>query len=242
VCFIAFVGSGRNEAISVYFAQNSQWTKVATREIDIILQGYTEEELADCVMEQKFDKAHQEILIHLPDRTIVYDAAASQVAGEAVWYVLTSALAGYSAYLAKNLVRCYDRWLVGNPEDSSIGYLDDTVSTHWGEKVRWEFGTVVVYNEGAGAIFHQLELVGLTGNAALGEEPTISTSWSFDGVTWSQEWPISAGTQGQRAKRLAWFQQGPMGNWRIQRFQGTSDAHIPFARLEAQLEPLAVGF
>jgi len=30
-----------------------------------------------------------------------------------------------------------------------------------------------------------------------------------------------------------------MGNWRIQRFRGDSQAHLSFARLEAQLEPLA---
>jgi hypothetical protein len=35
-----------------------------------------------------------------------------------------------------------------------------------------------------------------------------------------------------------WFQQGHMRNWRIQRFRGSSDAHISIARLEAQLEPL----
>jgi hypothetical protein len=30
-----------------------------------------------------------------------------------------------------------------------------------------------------------------------------------------------------------------MRNWRIQRFQGDSDAHISFVRLEAQIEALA---
>jgi hypothetical protein len=30
-----------------------------------------------------------------------------------------------------------------------------------------------------------------------------------------------------------------MRNWRIQRFRGDSQAHLPVARLEADLEPLA---
>jgi hypothetical protein len=30
-----------------------------------------------------------------------------------------------------------------------------------------------------------------------------------------------------------------MRNWRVQRFQGNSDAHITIARLEAAIEPLA---
>ncbi len=50
---------------------------------------------------------------------------------------------------------------------------------------------------------------------------------------------IRAGTIGNTKKRLAWFQQGNMRNWRIQRFRGDSDSHIAFARLEAQIEGLA---
>jgi hypothetical protein len=113
------------------------------------------------------------------------------------------------------------------------------ISTHYGQKVRWEFGTTIVYNEGRGAIIQNLELVGLTGSVAYGTDPTINTSYSTDGETWSQQKFIKAGKTGQRAKRLVWFQQGWMRNWRIQRFQGTSDAHMSFARLEAAIEPLA---
>lgn len=113
------------------------------------------------------------------------------------------------------------------------------ISSHYGDAVRWEFGTTIAYNEGRGAIMHNLELVGLTGSVAFGENPTINTSYSTDGQNWSQIKSIDAGTIGQRAKRLVWFQQGWMRNWRIQRFQGTSDAHMSFARLEAAIEPLA---
>ena len=69
--------------------------------------------------------------------------------------------------------------------------------------------------------------------------PMISTSYSVDGLSWSQDRSIGAGTTGNTRKRLVWLQQGHMRNWRIQRFRGDSQAHISFARLEAQLEPLA---
>lgn len=239
---IAFMGSGRNEAIAIYLGQHSQSPKISTREIDVILQGYTEAQLALSILEEKVDKGHQTLLVHLPDRTLCYDAAASTVLETPVWYYLTTTLAGFEQYRAQNLVRCYDKWLVGDPGAARLGYLDDTVSTHWGEDVRWEFGTTIVYNNGDGAIFHELELVALTGRVPLGDEPTINTSYSVDGETWSQQKSISVGKQGNRKKRLVWLQQGAMGNLRIQRFQGDSEAHLAFARLEAQLEPLAVGF
>ena len=98
---------------------------------------------------------------------------------------------------------------------------------------------MMVYNDGRGAIFHELELVALTGSYALGETPTISTSYGLDGLAWSTDRVISAGTSGQRGKRLVWFGMGFMRHWRIQRFKGTSDAHMSVARLEARLEALA---
>lgn len=236
---IAFLGSGRSEAPAIYIGGNSQASKISTREIDQVLLQYTEAQLSLSVLEARTDKGHRHLWVHLPDRTLVFDAAASAAVDQPVWFTLTKGLGGFSQYPARNLVWCYDRWLVGNPASAVLGYLDTSISTQYGEKARWEFGTTIVYNEGRGAIFHQIELVCLTGRIALGENPTISASYSVDGETYSQEKFVSAGKIGDRAKRLVWFQQGHMRNWRIQRFRGTSDAHISIARLEAQLEPLA---
>jgi hypothetical protein len=236
---IAFLGSGFNEAPGVYLGGNAKTNKISTQEIDQILLQFTEAQLSTVKLEARNDKAHEHLYIHLPDRTIVFDAAATQDLGQPVWFVLTSSLVGLSKYRAQNLVYCYDKWLVGDPTNTSVGYMVSNISSHYGQKVRWEFGTTIVYNEGRGAIIQNLELVGLTGSAAYGVEPTINTSYSTDGQTYSQQKFINAGLTGQRAKRLVWFQQGWMRNWRIQRFQGTSDAHMSFARLEAAIEPLA---
>jgi hypothetical protein len=237
---IAFIGGGRNEAPGIYLGANATATKISTREVDTLLLAYTEEELAECRVEARNDRAHQHLYVHLPDRTLVFDAAASQaLEGEPVWFVLTAGVEGFSRYPAQNWVWAYNRWNCGNPLAAQIGYADNTIGTQYGATVRWEFGTRISYNESAGALFHSLELVSLPGRVALGESPYISTSYSVDGETWSQSKSISGGTIGQRDKRLVWFQQGHMRNWRVQRFQGDSDAHIAVARLEASLEPLA---
>jgi hypothetical protein len=176
----------------------------------------------------------------LPDRSLVYDGAASAVIGEYAWAVVTTSLSEFSQYRAFNMVWCYDKWIIGDPQSAAIGYLTSETSAHWGSTIRWEFSTTIVYNGGNGAIFNRLELVALSGRVALGKNPQISTSYSVDGGPWSQDKTISAGKQGDRAKHLNWLQQGHMRNWRIQRFRGTSDAFLTFARLEVQLEPLAV--
>jgi hypothetical protein len=236
---IAFLGSGRNEAPGIYTAASATTQKISTQEIDNILLDFTEAQLALVKIEARNDKNHEHLYVHLPNQTLVYDASASQALQTPVWFILVSTLTGLAQYRARNMVWAYDKWLVGDPQSNSIGYLVQDIGSHWGQQVYWEFGTLIVYNESNGAIFNELELVSLTGSVALGKNPQISTSYSLDGKSYSQEKFISVGTIGNTKKRLAWFQQGHMRNWRIQRFRGDSDAHVSFLRLEAQIEPLA---
>jgi len=236
---IAFLGGGRNEAPSIYMGANGTTQKIATSEIEEIIATYTETQLSVAFLEERTDKSHQFLIVHLPNHTLVFDGAATQVMGQPVWFSLSSTLVGEGKWNACTVIWCYDQWNVCHPDTNQFGYLDDTISSHWGETIGWEFGTQIIYNESNGAIFHDMELIALTGHVAPGVSPTVWTQYSSDGETWSVEKPIRAGTLGQRAKRLVWLQQGHMNNWRIQRFRGTSEAHLAIARLEARLEPLA---
>ena len=237
---IAFVGGARNENISVWIAISGQSQRIATREIDQILEKFTEEQLSTLVCEVRVDKGHNFLYIHLPDRTVVYDHAASQIVGEPVWFFLDTSLVGNETYKARNLVRVYDKWLVGDPTSNRVGEFVENISSHYGEVVGWDFGTIIIYNGGFGAVFHRLELVSLTGRSAFGDDSTIWMSYSLDGVTFSQEFPLPVGKFGDRDSRIAWLQAGSMRNWRIQKFRGTSDAQMSIARLEATMERLNV--
>jgi hypothetical protein len=236
---VAFLGSGRNEAPGVHIATNASTQKVSTQEIDTLLLGYTDAQLAAVQLEARNDRNHQLLYVHLPDRSLVYDAAASALLQQPVWVTLSSAAVGVAQYRAKDMLWCYGAWRVANAVTGALGRFVVDVSTHWGGKVAWEFSTPIIYADGSGAIISRLELVALTGSVAFGVEPRISTSYSVDGVTWSQPRYISAGPLGARAKRLVWLRQGNMRQWRIQRFHGNSDAHLPVARLEVQIEALA---
>ena len=235
---IAFLGSGRNEAPAIYLGSNATTIKISTREIDTLLLSYSRLDLESVVLEARVHQAHQHLWIRLPDRTLVYDLNASQSTQEPVWFQLTSSQVGFVNYRAIDLVWCYDMWLVVDALTGNYGKLDMSTARHFGEVVRWEFNTSILYNESKGAIINSLELVCLTGRVEPGENPQISTSYSVDGLTWSQPRFIYVGTVGERIKRLVWFQQGYMSFWRIQRFTGDSTALIAVTRLEAQLEAL----
>lgn len=237
---IAFLGGGRNEAPAIWIGSNGSTAKISTREIDQALLEYTEAELATVVMETRITNGHQFLYVHLPDRTFVFDGASTQVVGEPVWFVLDSSIVGYSKYRARNFVWCYNKWLCGDPTTEKHGYLVEDIASHYGDTIGWDFGTMILYNESRGAIFHELELVALTGRVEYGSDPTVWTSYTQDGLTWSQEKARKAGQSGETMKRLTWMQQGFMRNWRIQRFRGTSETHIAIARIEARIEPLNV--
>lgn len=237
---IAFLGGGRNEAPAVWLGLNSQTKKLSTREIDQQLLKYTEAQLSGVLVETQVDKNHENLLVHLPDQTLVYDGSASAILQEPVWYTLTSSVVGNGQYRGRSLVWCYERWNIGDPTSGNYGYLVDDVSTHYGEINGWEFGTLVVYNQSMGAVVHELELVALPGRVQFGLDPVIWTCYSGDGETWSQERAVKAGKQGQRDKRIHWLGNGSFRNWRIQKFRGTSDAYLSMARLEARIEALNV--
>jgi hypothetical protein len=176
------------------------------------------------------------LYVRLPDQTLVYDAAMSKAIQFPAWSILK----GPSSlnYRADSMVWVHNKWWCGDTDSSQIGYLTSEESTQWTENTPWEFSTAMVYNEGRGAIVHELELVGLPGRAKFGADPYISTSYSVDGRTWSIEKPIKAGKAGEYTKRLVWLQQGTFRNYRIQRFAGDSRAHLSVMRLEARLEQL----
>lgn len=234
----AWVGSGRNEPCSVYIAAAGAAQKIATREVETRLAAYTEAQLATAVVEARADRLHQHLLIHLPNETLVFDAAATVVSGEPIWFFLSTGVDGINAYRARNFVWCYGKWLCGDTVDGRVGYVDDTVATQYGEVAGWRFDTMLLYNASKGAIVWSLELVGTTGHAPGADDPTVFHSYTVDGLTWSEERQARMGTAGQTTKRVIFRKRGRMQNIRAERFRGANKTPISWARLEAELEPL----
>jgi Phage stabilisation protein. len=236
---VAFLGSGKNEPPAIYFGLNAVAVKISTSGIDQILNSYAEIDLATVILETHVHLSHPQLWIRLPDRTLVYDLDATQALKAPVWFQLTSAKIGFSAYRVVDPVWCYDEWTICDAVTGNFGILTSDSAHQFGDVVRWEFAAAQAYNDGHGVIWNQLELVCLTGRVADGEDPVISTSYSLDGETWSELRSIHAGMRGDRMRRLVWFKQGMMRNWRVQRFEGDSRARLSVIRLEVAMETLS---
>ncbi len=236
---VAFVGGGFNEAIGVYLANNGDAVKISTIEVDRILASFTEVQLADTYVESRIFNGLAHLYVHLPDRTMVFCANTTRALEQPVWFTLSDGLVDFAQYRGRYFTRAYDEWWAGDPASTAFGVLTEGSSDVYGQRVRWEFSTTMLFNENKGAIVSELEIIALPGRVTLGDDPRISTSHSLDGVTWSTDRSISAGKTGDRLKRLTWFRMGSFASQRVQRFRGASDAHISFGRLEAVLSPLA---
>lgn len=176
---MAFVGSGRDEALSVYLLDGGSASKIGTRFIDDELAKVADP--TSIRLEQRMSRDERRLLIHLPDKTLVYMANASRLTQQPVWYVATSGLGLNSQYRLQNAVLCYGKWICGDTTSSKLGVLDETVVTQFGDPQAWQFDTRLLYNQGMGAIVHDLELVGLPGR---GETGSVMLSMTLDGQTW----------------------------------------------------------
>ncbi len=233
----AFIGSGKNEPCSVYIGANGGMTKIATREIEQILSEYTEKQLANAVLESKEQDMHQHLYLHLPDKTLVYDFASSQVMKMPVWFQLSSSVDGKAFYRAINHVWCYNQWLVGDRLDGRIGVTDKQLSTHYGEQVTWRFETGFIYNEGKAGQVKHVELVALTGRNPLNKEPTIFLSHTSDGLTWSNERLHKQGLRGQYRNRIVWLRGiGLFRQMVALRFRGCDDSLGAYTAVELDVE------
>lgn len=227
---LAFVGSGEDEPDSVYLGANGTTLKLATPEIEERLEGYTG--LGSVEVEAVGRRGHEWLMIHLPDTTLVYDAAATAVMQRPIWFELTSNGDGYRG---RHFVWAYSMLTCGNPKGFELGYLDKNEGRHWGEHVAWDFTMPLLYNEARGAVVHDLELVTVKRPLAVDTDPKIGMQYSLDGESWSDmRWIPSD----DRRRRLKWTRQGRMSDFRTQRVTGFTDMRMAMARLEGNVEPL----
>lgn len=217
---LAFVGSGRGEATAVYLLDGGTALKISTRAIDDELAAVSDQ--SSIVVESRMSRDERRLLVHLPNKTLMYLANASRISGQSVWCVLASGSAGDQKYRLRNAVYSYGKWICGDTSSSNLGVLSDDDPSHFGDTVPWEFHTQFSYNEGKGAILHSVELVGMPGRG--GKNPVAFLSFTEDGETYTQERACSTGMRGNRMKRVQWRPHKRFWNYMACRFRGSGTA------------------
>lgn len=233
----AFVGSTNDEAPGVYLAGGGTSDKLSNRTVDLALASLSAADLAAVELEVRTEKDEQRLIVHLPTRSYVFFQKASKLLGEPVWMTLASGIGANKAYRGRHQAYLAGRWIVGDAA-GNVGYLDASVSTHFGEIAGWQFDTALLTNPDGRAIVLSVELNGLPGNAPFGTRPEVFMSSTIDGRTWGQERAASPGKSGERATNIQWRSKRRIDSFLGMRFRGADSGMATFASLNVEIESL----
>jgi len=233
---LAIVGSGRDEALTVYLIDGGIVTPITTSLIVNILQSLTADQQALIQMEKIVHDNEQRLYVHLPTQTLVFHLNASNANQSPVWTILAGGVNNDVQYPIRNTVFCYNKYIGANPSTGKMGYLNGAVATQYEQTVGWQFQTSYQYAGGIPFTTTEIELVATTGRTPLGVNPTVFFSYSRDGINFSNEQAIPQGAIGQTTKRLAWRPMCDATNYMNYRFRGANTSIASIMRCEAQFE------
>ena len=226
---VYILGGRKEECISVHSLGVGSVSKVATREVDKIIGKYTEDELSGVVMEARVEDGYYHLLIHLPNETLMYNETIAKSQGlELAWTILNSRdldedyPAIHGVFEPRKGV-----WVYGDKKRRFLSVLDNSVSTHYGDKTSWELLSPYVYIESASIDEFEVETV--PGFNATNDNG-VFMSITYDGVSYSREELISYGNLNEYQNRFIRYRLGYVRDWFSIRLRGKNDTRVAFSR------------
>lgn len=234
--FVVF-GGGKEYSPTFYLLTNS-YSKISTKEIDSIIDTYSDYELANISLEFRDTRDQKLVICHLPRNTLVFDVTFSQFAGESIWYEWKSGDTTWRAingvYDPRNVVvegvQQASGWIYGDKQDGRLGKLDTTICTQYGEALEWQVTTPIVR---WGATCGYFEVGSAPGHAIADSKVFLSTT--SDGVIYGPEVMIDAGAPGEYQKRIIHRRLGDYDYWLGFRLRGYSKQVVSLANCEGKV-------
>jgi len=208
---------------------------ISTRETDVILQSYTDDELASSTIDAFVDGNVVFIAFHLPAHTLVFNESVAESFGlESAWSVLKTDTVGDLTYRGRNVVRDprNGKWLIGDRRDGKIGEIDRTICTHYGDMVEWLIHTPAVNLE-TGSI-NKLEIETIPGNSP-DNDARVFISMSQDMRTNSMEYSKEYGMNNQFGLRFIARRLGYVRSWVTFRLRGVSRSRMAFSNFDIEV-------
>ena len=225
------VGGRKNENPSVYILGVGSATKIANREIEKKLSGYTKNQLSKTIMESRVEHDISFLIIHLPYETICFNVTAAESFGaDQAWSILKTGIHPNQRYRAINGV--FDprisKWIYGDKFDSRIGCLDNTVKTQYGENVESIFYSSLINFETQS--INSIELATIPGHTAE-IDAKVAISRTIDGVSYNSEYWMQYGQPTDYKKQFKLNRLGYVRHWLGLKFRSTSKARMAFSTL-----------
>jgi len=223
------VGGGKDKNISVYMVSIGSSIKISTREIDKILQKYTDDDLSDIRLETRMESDTIFIIIHLPEETLCFNETIyTQFGKDVAWSILKSNYSGNPIYRAINGV--YDgrinEWVYGDKFEAKISILDKDLATHYNEIVETILYSPFINLEKSS--IDEIEIDTIPG-FNIDPDATIGFSVTYDGIAYSDEWWNLYSETGEYNLRFILRRLGYVDHWIGFKFRGVTRSKLAFA-------------
>lgn len=227
----AILGGGKKDQASIYLISASSELKIATREIDLILSEYSEEQLSKAVLESRTENDVELVLVRLPNNTLVYNHTIAKVFGiNFAWSVIRSTILTDGTWPGANGV--YDprtsKWIYGDIEQARLGELTPNSSTIYSGDIESIFYSpyITINNQ----ILHKVKLKTTPGASI--ESAKVFISATYDGVTYGTETTVLYGKPNSRNTIFESYGFGYIEERIGLKFRSVGKAKLTFAKLE----------
>lgn len=224
------LGGRKEEAISLHVIGVGAATKLGTREVDKAIAKYSEAQLLNASIESYEHDGNTFVIIQLPNEVLLFNETIAGVAGvDQAWSILRSDVVGAMPWRAINGV--FDQgqnvWVFGDKQDTTIGKIDSSLATQYGEIVEWLLYTPFVYLERAS--IDQIEIETIPGFTTT-QDATVFLSMTYNGVTYGKEWIQLYGAPNDYGQRFIVNRLGYVADWVGIKLRGASRSRMAFSR------------
>ncbi|MEI5996823.1 hypothetical protein H3V53_06295 [Paraburkholderia bengalensis] len=234
---LAWIGNGRNMPVGVWLLNGNAPNKISSAGVDHELAKLTAEQIAVVTLEAISFEDSELLYVHLPTKTLVFDATATVSEGVKFWTQLNSGPNDTDFYRARDLVMFNGIWTCGDLADNRVGFLDASTGGHYGEPVLHRSTSPMALLPLVSAGLRSIELKCVTGQA--GDTSRIGMQYSSDGIRWSRIRFASAVPRGAYDRRIRWLPAG-LARDRMQiRISHVTTQHVTWFSALIELEALA---
>lgn len=226
------VGGAKEEALGVHRIIANTAQKISTREIDKILANYTEPELSDIRLECHKINDTMFLIIHLPNETLCFNESLGDLSIS--WFILKTDVNSSSPYRGINTI--FDsrngKWICGDRRDSTLGIVDETVTTHYDSLVEWILYTPFIKLETLSIDELEIETIPGFSPSLDSASATVALSLTYNGVTFGSEYWMQYGLPSNYSIRFMMRRLGYVNDWVGFKFRGVSESKMAFGLMK----------
>lgn len=231
-----FIGGGKNESPAIWEFTGNNVEKVSTTAIDSLLQGFTQQEIADSFAMSYAQKGGYFVIFSLPTTAMCFDTVTRRWHERKSQITDTLGVTQTVRWRVNSLVTAFGRVLAGDSIDGRIGDLSPTIFTEYGREIIRTLVTPPFHNQGQSLQVSKLELTVESGvGDATTPNPQVRMSRSKDGKTFSDEKSRSIGKIGRFNQRVIWRRLGRVPRFELFKFVQSDPVKPAFLRLEATI-------